>query len=853
MKMVTRKTLFRSIKKSFGRFIAIFAITALGVGFFAGLKVSKDAMVNTYDTYLQDAALFDFHLLSTMGLDDEDAEAFAGLSGISAAEGSFATDALVSSAEGENAYRIMTLTESINKLEVVSGRLPQAAGEIFADASLYDESNIGDVLTLSDNNTGYMLDNFSDTEYAIVGTGRSPLYIGLDRGTTSLAGGELEGFLIVHPSSVTAEYYTDLYLTLDTYETVYTPEYDLRLASMEPAVSGMLALLAEEKHADIVDEVEAEQQAASNKFADLEQAAAAGQLDKAGLAELAAMATAFEDMPVVDIPEAQTYVLDRETLPGHVNFQNDTQIVSGISNIFPVFFFMVAVLVCITTMTRMVDEERTQIGALKALGYSDFEISKKYLLYAGVASLLGWAAGFVVGTAVIPQILWLVYSALYSFASLSYLFSPALAIGTLVVTLAGAIFAVVFACVREMREVPAESMRPKAPKAGKRILLERVPLLWDRLSFLMKVSVRNVFRDKKRLVMMILGVSGCTALLVAGFGIRDSVQNVAGYQFEEIMTYDMNVSFTGGTAREEAFLDDSGYRADQANFVYSASADLVNGSLEEDATLIVTETAGIAEFINFHADDVTLSPPADGQVLLSSQLAKQLELGVGDLLTIEATDDPALEVTVSGIFDNYVGNYAFVSSQTAAATWGEAPVSNAAFIKLDEGADPNHAAAGLLDLDSVSNVVLSRDLRARIDDSLSSINSIVIMVVVGAAALAFVVLYNLTNINIIERVREIATVGVIGFFRKETSAYVLRENVILAGVGGAIGLVLGKLLHSLIMSMIVVDNVAFDVRVMGFSYVISFVLTLVFAFLVNGAMLRKLDKIPMAESLKTVE
>lgn len=817
MAEVTRKTLFRTIKKSFGRYMAIMAIMLLGVGFFSGLKISKTAMVDEYNGYAQKTNLFDYHLLSTLGFSKDDVDAFAALSGVETAEGCFGADTLLSFDGSESAYKIYTLPDEINKLTLVAGRLPESDTECVADASVFSESDIGSVLQISDNNEDSVLEQFAQNEYTVVGIVKSPLHIGTGHGTTAIGSGTLEGFVFIKPESIKSETYTDIWLSLTEKAYVYSDEYKEVTQKYESNVKELCESVVQDRYEGLTADIPPEQ------------------------------------LALTDIPQPSGYVLTRESNEDYVSFERDTQIVHGISNIFPVFFFLVAILICITTMSRMVDEERTQIGSLKAMGYSSFEISKKYILYASSASFIGWLIGFFVGTGLIPQVLWMVYGSMYSFGSLSYLFSPSLAIGTLAVCLTCSVLAVLFSCYKELAQTPAQAMRPKAPKNGKRVFLEFIPFLWKRLSFLMKVSVRNVFRYKKRLIMMILGISGCTALLVAGFGIKDSVQNVANYQYDEIMKYDLGVTFAKELSADEAedFLIDSGMKKEDCTFLSTSSAEIFANNTSGDASLVISDSSDLSVFLDFRIGEEAIPYPADGDAIISKKLARDLSVGVDDSFELETADGKKLSLTVSGVFDNYVNDYVYISAGTCAKQWESVPAYNSAYIITDK--DCNEAASELLNIGNVSYVGLNEDMRTRINNSLASIDYIVLLVVVCAGALAFIVMYNLTNINIIERTREIATIGVIGFYPRESAAYVLRENLILSGVGAVLGLALGKLLHKFIMSMIVVGGVMFDDRISLFSYAISLILTIVFALIVNVVMYGKLKKIPLAESLKTVE
>ena len=557
---------------------------------------------------------------------------------------------------------------------------------------------------------------------------------------------------------------------------------------------------------------------------------------------------------VDDLEPATLYALSRKTNVGYACFESDSQIVHGISTVFPLFFLLVAALVCTTTMTRMVDEQRTEIGTLKALGYSKGAIMSKYLFYSGSAAFIGALVGYFGGSYLFPKVIWTAYDIMYGFTDIPYVRNPLMGAVSLGAALMCSMGATWLSCNVELSEVPAQLIRPKSPKAGKRVLLERVGFLWRRLSFLRKVTVRNVFRYKKRLMMMVVGIGGCTALLVTGFGINDSIANLANDQFGRIMLYDLSVSFSDNqdAASQAAFVAELGDDAAGARFIHQGSANVAYGDQTKEVNLIVSDGA-LDGFIDLHSGDEALPFPDAGACVISRGLSERCGLNAGDTVTVYDDEMNRMELTISGVFDNYIYYYLITSADSVAAQWGEAPGCNAALVNCAEGEDPHGLSAHIASMDGVSNVTVSQDTRDRFDNMMASLKYIVILVVVCAAALAFIVLYNLTNINITERIREIATVKVLGFTLRETASYALSENLVLSAMGALVGLPLGHALHAFVMAQIKVDMVVFDVRVTTLSYVLSVVMTLLFAWLVNLFMLRKIDRVNMAESLKTIE
>lgn len=560
---------------------------------------------------------------------------------------------------------------------------------------------------------------------------------------------------------------------------------------------------------------------------------------------------------LVKLENPDVFILNRSSNVGYACFESDSDIVRGVSKVFPLFFFAVAALVCITTMTRMVDEQRTQAGVLKALGYSNSAILSQYFLYAGTASLLGCVLGIAAGSYFLPKMIWHAYNIMYGFTGILYAFDWPLALvssGAYLLCALGTTWYVVHA---ELQKPAAELIRPKAPKAGKRILLERLPLIWDRLPFLHKVSIRNILRFKKRMVMMMIGIGGCTALLITGFGIQDSISSVVDYQYDEITRYDAAVTFQhalSGSEREDFLAVCEESSAEGCLFVAEKSLDASKGSTVKTTNVVCPESGGVEGFIDLHTQEKAPIPyPQDGGCIISRGLAQALRLSAGDTITLQTGDMRRTELTVEAVFENYVYNYVYLTQTTWQDVFGEAPGYEAAWVNYQTDEDAQAASAALAGAKNAAAVTLSRDFRSRVATMMQSLRYIVLVVVLGAAALAFIVLYNLTNINITEREREIATIKVLGFYDGETNRYVFRENIILTVLGALLGLPMGTLLHAYVMGQIKIDLMCFDVRVAPLSYLISAALTLVFGLLVNLALRRKIRAIDMSQALKSIE
>ncbi len=825
----------RSIKSSFGRFLAILLIVTLSVGFFSGLKITKSAMAQTCHDYLSNQNFFDFRLLSTIGFTEDDVKTFQSDSAVGLAEGGKSVDALLKFNEKTAAYKLIAMPKYINNPALVSGEMPSADNECLVDARVFDADCIGKTIELSGENGKDIFDTVKTTAYTIVGTASSPLYLGNNRGTANIGSGTLTGFVYIQPENFTGKYFTDLYLTLSEKAPAYSSDYDKLIQQQKGHISELFQSAVENRAYSTLG------------------------VSKDDLSLLAAMYGVSTDeleaelRKQMDFEDPTTYILTREENLGYLSFESDTSIISGIANILPIFFILIAMLVCITTMTRMVDEERTQIGVLKAMGYGNGTITGKYLFYSGIATVIGWLIGFFGGTFGIPKIFWFAYSSLYDFAPIKYVFNISLAVSTLGVALIGILGSALISCFRELYSNPAVLIRPLPAASGKRILLERFKPFWKRLSFLKKVTLRNMFRYKKRLFMMLIGVSCCAGLVLTAFGVRDSMVEIASLQYDNVQKYQMEATYSN----EKAFND---ITAVSELKDYITCQELRVEISNEDSTMRAinyysfNDTSRLSDFWSFKNGKETVAfPQADisaKPVIISKGIADNLSLSTGDSIIIKNNDNKAIEATVSGIFDNYVDNFVLIASESqpsAFAEWKE----NTILFHTD--AESEALAEKLMNIPGVTAVNQLSDTRHSVDIALNSLNYIIWLIVAFSGVLEFVVIFNLTNINIAERRREIATVQVLGFYPKEQNSYVLRENLVLSIISSFIGLPLGMLFHSAVMKLIVIDRITFAVSIKQTSFVVAIICTILFAMLVNQFMKRRIDKIPMAESLKAVE
>ena len=561
------------------------------------------------------------------------------------------------------------------------------------------------------------------------------------------------------------------------------------------------------------------------------------------------------------IEKPTLYILDRDSHQSFVEYEGCANSIDALAKIFPVFFFAVAALVCLTTMTRMVDEQRINIGTLKGLGYKTSQISKKYILYALIACLTGSILGLAIGFSVFPTVIFFAYGMMYSIENIVYVFSIPIAIGITSLALIIIILSAYMACSKELKETPAILMRPKAPKGGKRILLERVPFIWNRFSFISKVTVRNIFRYKKRFLMTVLGIAGCTALILTGFGIKDSIEMILTGQYGTLFKYDMSLVIQSDMTDKQIYeLRKNLSDIDEINkyeFFSYENGDIKVNNTKKEITIVVPENLEkMDKFI--HLQDRKTQNPIELNnkgIVLTEKIARDLGVKAGDEIELINSDDKKAKIKVSHITENYISHYAYISPENYIKLFEKdldfnrvIGILNNPSVKIED-----KLSKKLFDIETIDGITFNTASKETFHNTIKNLNYVVLIMIISAGALAFVVLYNLTNVNISERIREIATIKVLGFYDKEVSAYIYRENIILTIIGTVVGLGLGTILHKFIMVTVEIQSMMFGRVIDISSYFIAAVLTIVLSLFVNLAMFYKLRNVKMVESLKSVD
>ena len=833
LKNLIWRTTARDIKKSPGRFFAIFAIIALGVGFFSGVRITTPVMVNTINDFYENKQFFDYRLVSTCGFDKESVEEFANYNDVRFAEGSYSFDILCQMSDNtEIVLKAHSLPEKINKVKLVDGRMPENDNECIIDSRLLrDDIEIGSMIDLSENNEKSTLSNLKSKSYKIVGSVDSSYYINFERGTSSIGSGSISGFVYMLPETFSMDLFSEVFIKFDTDEKIYSDKYNDYMSDKKVEWENLADEIANKSYERMIVRMSA-----------LSSEESAGQTNPT-------------DNSILDSVKPETYVLGRGTNIGYTCFESDSEIVEQVARVFPVFFILVAALVCMTTMSRMVEEQRSQIGIFKALGYSQTKIIGKFLSYAAGASLLGCVTGYAIGVIVFPKIIWESYELMYISLPIKYIIDWKLAIISLLVSAACSIGITFAVCLVELLVAPAALMRPKAPKPGKRVLIENITFIWKKLSFLHKVSIRNVFRYKGRFLMMIVGISGCMALLLTGFGIKDSIAGFAQLQYEQIQVADGSVSFKEDILDSKdvpkTLIDET---SDYVLTYHKTWNIVVKDKTKAIEVIAAKDSNNLDDYMKFiPMSDGKIEYPDEGEAIIGNSISDRYGVKKGDYIVIRNDDLKEMRLLVTGVFENHVYNNIFINHKSIEKLYGESVGYNSAYINFKEDGNHSEAAASISMDKMIASVTAFDTLKERLSEMMKSLNYIVLVIIVCAAGLAFIVIYNLTNINITERITEIATIKVLGFFKNETSAYVFRENIFMTVFGMIFGIGLGVALHRFVMKQIVVDMVSFKTAIFPQSFVYSIVLTLVFNVGVNLVMGRKLEKIDMAQALKSVE
>ena len=901
------KSIFREIRSSKARFFSILGIILLGVCFYAGIKATGPNMLKTADKYYTDQQLMDQHIVSTLGLDKADEEIIKKIPEVKEYSFEYTKDLSVASVNRVIKFQSLMdeKNKGLNKYRIMSGRLPEQDGEVALDdlARLLGDYQLGDKVVLNDDDG--TTDAIKFKELKVVGFVNSPLYVeNASRGNTTVGKGAVDYFAVLPKTSFSMENYTDLFVRYrDTdKKKAYSDDYDKEFKSAQKIIKKQFSKRPAERLKEVKSKVEKpllDNQKKVDKgkkdLSDAKSKVAEGesilkQLKASGLPDTAIQLVSLEknlaknkeviareEKKIVkaeksldenqkkldEMKEPDYFFWTRDENPGYTEYQENAKRISSIATIFPVFFFLIAALVSLTTMTRMVDEKRGEIGTLKALGYRNHEIALKYIVYATLASLIGSGLGLVIGFNIFPKVIIDAYGALYNLPSAEVTYYLGYSIQSVCVALICTLVSSLLVLRYDLFSSPASLMRPKAPKAGQRILLERLSFIWRRFNFNQKVTARNLFRYKQRMFMTIFGIAGCMALIITGFGLRDSISDIVSLQFNKLWHYQGIVSYAENPSKKaaeelEQTLADLPEISDRLIVSQQSFEAKKEGIATQKVTLDVPkELSKIPEFMLFNdrlsGETYTLGNKG---VIVNEKLAKMLGLKAGDTLELSDSKNKRYPLKIQAVVENYAMHFVYISPEYYTEVFGKKPVYNSELLLFKEEPTQkmeDNVSETLMKNEKVVNVSFLSQTSSAMDDTISSLNVVVWVLIISAALLAFIVLYNLTNINISERIRELSTIKVLGFYNKEVTMYVYRENNILTILGIAVGCLVGKLLHGFVLNTAEVDMVMFSPTIHVISYVYSALLTLLFSTLVMWAMHRKLKHVDMIEALKSTE
>ena len=819
MKTKLLKHIFMKIKDNYKRFLSLICMAFLGVGFYAGIQSSSPDMLKTLDNFYDENNVYDISVISNVGLTEDDLLKLSKIKNVELAINIQEKDSYLEIEENNYVVKLIEYNSQMNNVHIKEGRLPKNNNEVSVDNALLENNN----LKLGDNIT------IDGKKYSIVGNVISPLYFSAERPNSNLGSGKVDYYIYVYNGSLDLEAYSNIYITVK---------------------GAKKHLTNSDSYKKLINNVKKDIDLIKDKQQDIR------------YDELYSDIIETSEMYGISIDESKFikpkwYIYDRLDNTSYKELINASDNLKKIGNIFPIIFFAISVLVSLISMMRMIEEDRVENGTLKSLGYNSFHITLKYVIYSLLATTIGSSVGAIFGSYMIPNVIWNIYKKIFFIPKFIYLLKSdynALGLWICILCICGTSIIV---CIKNLREVPANLMRPKAPKSGKKILLERINFIWKKLKFSDKITIRNIFRYKSRVITTILGIAGCTSLILAGFGLKDSIKDVIDFQFNNIIKYDKmlmtNESINQIDIEKELLNDD---KVENYTNVNTQNIKVLFNDEQHEVTMITPDDfksiSKSISLIDLKTNNI-IDNISDNSCIISEKTAKLLDIDVGDKISLLDNDNNKYDIKVSYIIKNYINQYLYINKNTYNNLFNNYKI-NSILISLKEE-DKNSKD---FDKKYISNgyaltIVDIDDIKSSMSDMLSSIDSIVAILIIAAASLAFVVLYNLSNINISERKREIATLKVLGFYPSEVDKYINRETVLLTILGIGIGLLFGSYLSHFIISTCEPDYIMFDRHVYTLSYFYSLFITVIFTIIVTIVTHFNLKKINMVTSLKNVE
>ena len=818
-KNVLAKHIFRKITGNFKRFLSLVCMAFLGVGFFSGIQSTGPDLLKTLDTFCDEQEFFDIEIVSPMGLSDDDLSEIKKLNGVEKSIGTYRKDVYFDLNDTAFNVRLLGINDKINKLFLEEGSLPTNESEVLVSSNLIRENKLklGDEIILDGKN------------YTIVGTALSPLYFYNEMPSTNLGNGKIDYYAYVNEEVVNSNtIFTNVYITVlgAKQETTDSEAYTKKVDAVIEELEKIKTTRENARYENIYG----------------------GYLKNASLMGMTVDESQLE--------KPMWYIFNRNENDSYEGLLSASKNLRKIGAIFPIIFFAIAVLVSLISMMRMIDEDRTENGTLKSLGYTNFHITGKYIVYSLIATVSGGIIGMFIGPTLLPKLIWNIYGKIFYIPTFSYEinnFSGIIGLAICIFCICGS---AIFVSLKNLKNVPATLMRPKPLKRGKKIFLEKIKQFWKSLNFSNKITIRNIFRYRSRVLTTIIGIAGGTALILAGFGLKDSLKNVVNYQFESIFNYD-KILVLKDTADKNALMSD----LEQDEMVkhsveVNMSTFTVKGEKQE-VTLIVSNNDDDLKKVITLKDIQSKKEhvfPSDDNIIISEKTSRLFKVKAGDTLVLLDEKNNEHDLKIEYVIENYINQYIYISKKTYEEKIGKYK-TNSLLVALNDISQSESKAFNetYIKKAEIISIIDNEDVKDNIEKILSSIDSIVVILIVAAALLAFVVLYNLSNINISERRREIATLKVLGFYNHEVDNYITRENGILTVIGIALGLFGGSYLSHFIISTCEPDYIMFVRHVDTLSYIGATIITIVFTVIVNGITHFNLKKINMIDSLKSVE
>lgn len=880
---MAKKTYWKDIQKSFGsskgRFLSIMLLMMLGAFAFVGLKVTGPDMQATASQYLKKHNTMDLSVIASYGFSDDDKEELDSIKNADVEYG-YLTDVTVKNTD--DAIRVFSKSTSISTYELVSGRLPKSSDEIALASTMKDDYKVGDTISFTQSDEDGILKN---TTYKVVGfVNSSEILSTTSLGSSTAGDGSLSNYAVVTESAFDTDTYTIARIRYDDLKTLnpFSESYKQKVADRQDELDDLLSDNAEQRLASLKSDAQAEVDANQEKVDSAKAQLAAQESALASLsAEQQAAAQSSIDQAQAEITESESEIQEaqakidamteptytsytRSTLPGgegYQTYESSTSSISSIGNIFPVVLYVVAALVTFTTMTRFVDEERTNSGILKALGYSNSDVIKKFVIYGFVASMIGTVLGIVAGHYLLSRIIAQIVTSDTTLGETHLYFYWNYTAIALILALISAVLPAFLIAKNELSEKPAQLLLPKPPVKGSKIFLERIGVIWRRLSFTHKVTARNIFRYKQRMLMTIFGVAGSVALLFAGLGIRSSLGNIIENQFTNLMPYDMIVVKNDDNSSSENqevkdFMDSNKVSQYQSIYFTTLSETISGLTDKQTVSIMVSSGDDFGDFIHLKdassGDSLTLS---DDGIIISEKLASLYHVEAGDSFTLKDSDGKKHTVKVAAVAEMNVGHYLFMSQKVYQKIFGETPNDNAYLVTLtnDSSSNIEKLSTKLLAMSGVSAVSQNSSLVKTVKSVVASLNGAMTILIVVSILLAVVILYNLTNINVAERIRELSTIKVLGFYDKEVTMYIYRETISLSLIGIIVGLIGGKYLHQVIMGMIGSDSIMFGTTVGWDIYAIPIAVIVIILLALGWLVNHILKTVDMLEALKSVD